>query len=124
MSFSFCPFVRSPFWFGVSKRCAHPPSLLSLTCPLSVLSPSPLSPFTAWAVRAHALALSALVLTTAHVQVATRLLALGAPGWVWCAAAGAAAGPKAWLPPRALWAYAVGYAAVGGLLHALWFPWT
>jgi hypothetical protein len=65
-----------------------------------------------------------LVLTTAHVQVATRLLALGAPGWVWGAAVGVEGKAGGWLPRRALWTFALGYAAVGGFLHATWYPWT
>jgi hypothetical protein len=89
---------------------------------------------TAWAIRAHTLFLAALVLSTAHVQVATRLLALGAPGWLWGAASvaagsgggggGGGAGRKWLAPPRLLWGWALGYAAVGGVLHATWYPWT
>ena len=81
-----------------------------------------LSSTTAWAIHAHTAALALLVLTTAHVQIATRLLALGAPGWVWGAAAGARKG--GWLPVRLLWLFTLVYASVGGLLHATWYPWT
>jgi hypothetical protein len=90
----------------------------------SILTHSTLTPTqhkTAWALRAHAAVLALLVLTSAHVQVATRLLALGAPGWLWTAAAVVAGDGRR---QRVLWAWAAGCAAVGGVLHATWYPWT
>lgn len=79
---------------------------------------TPLRGVPAWALRAHTAFLAVLVVTSAHVQVATRLLALGAPGWIFGLAA------SGWASTKLVWAWAGGFAVVGGVLHATWYPWT